>query len=326
MRMIRNSMQESVCSQYNCGMPPLHVNALRRQQLQRLSLAFAVPVVSACATTFSRSSTPAVAAAPAPAIPTKRKTLALALGGGAARGFAHVGVLSALQAAGIKPDVVVGTSAGSLVGALYCAGLPLDRIRTLSAQLDETRLTDWTLFGRGVLKGQNLQNLVNQWVNGMPIEQFPIPFIAVAADLYSGAPKLLSKGNAGLAVRASSAVPGVFEPAAIEGREYVDGGLVAPIPVRIARATGMDYVLAVDISAQPKFQSTDSIAQVMLQAFAIMGKSLGDYELAQADLSIRPAIGDLGSAAFEARQRAFLEGQRSMQAAIDQLKTGLGRT
>jgi NTE family protein len=295
----------------------------RRRQLQGLALACVAPALSACANQLSR---PQLGGSAPVAPPAKRKTLALALGGGAARGFAHVGVLSALQVAGIKPDLVVGTSAGSLVGALYCAGLPLDRIRTLSAELDETRLTDWTLFGRGVLKGQNLQNLVNQWVGNKPIEQFAIPFIAVAADLYSGAPKLISKGNAGLAVRASSAVPGVFEPVALDGREYVDGGLVAPIPVRIAKATGMDYVLAIDISAQPKYQSTDSIPQVMLQAFAILGKTLGEYELAQADLAVRPAIGDLGSAAFEARQRAFQEGQRAMQSAIEQLKVGLGRS
>jgi NTE family protein len=298
---------------------------LHRRSLLGLALSSTV-VLAACAAPATQRGAPAASVPiPVPALPQRKKTLALALGGGAARGFAHVGVLASLQAAGIKPDVVVGTSAGSVVGALYCAGLALDRIRTLSAELDETRLTDWSFFGRGVLKGQNLQNLVNQWVGGKLIEQFPIPFIAVASDLYSGAAKLISRGNAGLAVRASSAVPGVFEPVVIEGREFVDGGLVAPVPVRIARATGMDYVLAVDISAQPQYQATDSMAQVMLQSFAILGKSLGEHELAYADMAIRPAIGDLGSAAFESRQRAFTEGQRAMQMSIERLRTALGR-
>jgi NTE family protein len=254
------------------------------------------------------------------AAPRPRRRLGLALGGGAARGFAHVGVIEVLEAEGLRPDVVVGTSAGSLVGALYCAGLDPAALRRAALALDEGALGDWTLTGRGVLRGRALQDTVNRLVDQRPIERFRIPFAALATDLYNGRPRLLRSGNAGLAVRASSAVPGVFEPVRIDGRELVDGGLASPVPVRAARQLGADVVVAVDISAKPVFQETDSMAAVLLQTFTIMVGHLAAAEMREADVGITPAVGDLSSADFGQRLLAMSEGAKAARAAVARVR------
>ena len=259
-------------------------------------------------------------ARPAAQTATRRPRLALALGGGAARGFAHVGVIEVLERAGIRPDLVVGTSAGSLVGALYCGGLDPTALRQAAMSLEEGTLGDWSLTVRGVLRGRALQDTVNRLVGGRTIERFRVPFAAVTTDLYNGELRLLRQGDAGLAVRASSAVPGVFEPVSIGGREYVDGGVVSPVPVRVARSLGAELVVAVDISAKPKFQETDSLVRVLLQTFAIMSQRLASAELREADVVVVPAIGDLSSADFGNRTLAMAEGARAMQEALPRLK------
>ena len=243
--------------------------------------------------------------------PPVKRGLALALGGGAARGFAHVGVIEVLEANGIRPEWVVGTSAGSLVGALYASGMSLTELRKQALALDESALGDWTITGRAPIKGEYLERLVNRLIGTKPMEAFELKFAAVATDLFNGKPIYFSRGNAGQAVRASSSVPGVFEPVSISGRDYVDGGLVAPIPVSAARALGARKVIAVDISAKPRFQATDSLAQVFLQTFAIMGQQLGSQEMALADIAISPETGDLSATDFAQRSRMIEEGQRA---------------
>ncbi|MEN9630820.1 MAG: hypothetical protein RJA10_4048, partial [Pseudomonadota bacterium] len=152
----------------------------------------------------------------------------LALGGGAARGFAHIGVIQVLEEAGIRPDLVAGTSAGSLVAALYAAGASGRELGQLAVQMDETALTDWSFPGRGLIRGEALARFVRDHTGGRTIEQMKMPLGIVATDLDSGEPILFRSGDVGAAVRASSAVPAVFQPVRISGREYVDGGLVSP--------------------------------------------------------------------------------------------------
>lgn len=268
---------------------------------------------------------PAKSGPPTPpqAAPGRRPRLALALGGGAARGFAHVGVVEALERAGLRPDLIVGTSAGSLVGALYASGLDGPGLHRAALSLEEGVLGDWTLTGRGLLRGRALQDLVNRLVASRPIERFAIPYAAVVTDLYNGRAMLLRQGDAGVAVRASSAVPGVFEPVSIGGREYVDGGLSSPVPVRAARGLGADVVVAVDIAAQPRFQETDTLPRVLLQTFAIMASHLADNELREADVVIRPSVGDLSSADFSQRALAIAEGERAALAALAAIRAAL---
>ena len=262
-----------------------------------------------------------------PPAPPKKIKIGLALGGGAARGFAHIGVIKALEAQGIYPDIVVGTSAGSVVGALYAAGNTGFQLQKIALDMDEAAISDWAvpLFGKstGVLKGEALQAYVNKAVNNQPIEKLKIPFGAVASDLKSGQPILFQRGNTGMAVRASSAVPGVFQPVTIGGHSYVDGGLVAPVPVRFARDMGADFVIAVNISTQADVQATVSSLDVIMQTFSIMGQRINQYELKDADIVIAPSLGKMAGNDFAGRNQAILAGEQAAAQVMAQIKQKL---
>ncbi|MDM8359263.1 patatin-like phospholipase family protein [Pandoraea communis] len=266
--------------------------------------------------------TPPVAQTPAmPATPitppkvVRPLKIGLALGGGAARGFAHVGVIKALEARGIHADIVVGTSAGSVVGAMYASGLNGFQLNRLASTMDEASISDWTMpfRSRGMLRGEALQSYVNKILKDRPIEQMPRQLGIVATDLQSGAPILFRRGNTGQAVRASSSVPGVFEPVRIGARDYVDGGLVAPVPAEYARQMGADFVIAVDISANPTAQATQGQFDILMQTFTIMGQSIKQYELEKnADIVIRPSLAKMAASDFQGRNRAILAGEEAV--------------
>ena len=261
----------------------------------------------------------------APAMIKRPVKLGLALGGGAARGFAHVGVIAVLEEAGLRPQLVVGTSAGSLVAALYASGKSSAQLQQTALNMEEVAITDWMLplVGRGMFRGEALARHVNDLVAGRLIENMAIPLGIVATDLGNGQAVLFQRGDTGTAVRASSAVPAVFVPVKINNRDYVDGGLVSPVPVSFARQMGADVVLAVDISAPPEGNAADGSLQILLQTFAIMGKTINQYELQGADVVVRPAQLGLKSADFSARQRAMDAGRAAMLAALPALKARL---
>jgi NTE family protein len=259
---------------------------------------------------------------PMPVARAKPK-IGLALGGGAARGFAHIGVIKALDTNGISPDIVVGTSAGSVVGSLYAAGFGAFDLQKLAIQLEESSFKDWALFDRGFLKGEALEAFINKQVGNKPIEALKRRFGAVATDLGSGEAMVFGSGNLGQAVRASSSVPGVFSPVVIRGREYVDGGLVSPVPAHAARQFGADIVIAVDISGRPSGRKGSGSLDVMLDTIAIMGNTIGRYELKEADIVIRPQIQTLPVANFQGRNEAILEGERAGFAAIASIRDKL---
>jgi NTE family protein len=257
--------------------------------------------------------------APAAALPAKPR-LALALGGGAARGFAHIGVIKVLEGNGIQPDIVIGTSAGSVVGALYAAGHNPFELQKLALQLDESAVTDWSLFDRGFIKGNALERFINTSVGNKPIEGLKRRFGAVATDFQTGEPIVFQRGNTGTAVRASAAIPGVFSPVTINGREYVDGGLVAPIPVREARSMGADLVIAVDISSVPSGKKNQGTLDQLLDTISIMGAALGKMELGAANVVIRPELRGVAATNFQQRNEAILEGERAAQAALPRIR------
>ena len=261
----------------------------------------------------------------APALSKRAPRIGLALGGGAAKGFAHVGVIAVLEEAGLRPDYVVGTSAGSLVAALYASGKSSAELQKTAMSMEEAAITDWMLplVGRGVFRGEALGRFVNESVGGRLIEDMRIPLGVVATDLGSGQAVLFQRGDTGTAVRASSAVPAVFVPVKINGRDYVDGGLVAPVPVRYARQMGAELVIAVDISTAPEDSATKDTLQILLQTFSIMGKSINQHELREADIVVRPSLVGLKSADFSARQRAIDAGRAAMLAALPALRARL---
>lgn len=304
----------------------MHSNPWTRRSCLTAVGAFISATVAGCASPIKPvdTSQPTLAALPVQPTPVAKRPprIGLALGGGAARGFAHIGVISVLEQQGLRPYCVVGTSAGSLVAALYASGKGLAELQKAALTMDEAVLTDWTMpfANRGMLRGQALARYVNQQVHNRLIEQMPMPLGIVATDLGNGQGVLFRRGDTGTAVRASSSVPGVFEPVEISGREYVDGGLVAPVPVRYAQQMGAELVLAVDISSSPEGATTSDTLKVMMQTFTIMGQSINRLELQAADVVVRPPLAGVGSAAFAERQRSMAAGREAMLAALPQLR------
>lgn len=266
---------------------------------------------------------PSPFSAPSPPPPSPPPKIALALGGGAARGFIHVGVIKALEAQGIVPDIVVGTSAGAVVGALYASGLSGFDLQKTAMEMEESQVGDWSLPDRGIFKGEALQNFVNKAVGQRPLEKMPKTLAVVATDLRSGERVVFRNGNTGMAVRASAAVPGVFQPVPINGREYVDGGLVSPVPAMVARELGATFVIAVDISARPHNARVQTTFDVLLQTFSIMGQSISRHEATSADVVIRPTVAELPATDFQGRHRAVLEGEKAAAAIMAELKQKL---
>lgn len=258
---------------------------------------------------------------------SRKPIIGLALGAGAARGFAHIGVIKALEAQGIRPDIVVGSSAGSVIAALLASGATGNELNRLALNLDEATIADWGLpfagrFG-GLIKGDALQNMVNREVQNKSIEQMRIPLGIVATDLQSGKGVLFRSGNTGLAVRASCSVPGVFQPAVISGKEYVDGGLVAPVPANYARQMGATLVIAVNISSEPGHQDASGTFGVMQQTIAIMQRSINQYELKNADIVITPLLKQMSSGDFKSRNAAILAGEVAAQEQMGLIKEKL---
>ena len=256
-----------------------------------------------------------------------KPVLGLVLGAGAARGFAHIGVIKALEAQGIRPNLVVGSSAGSVIAALLASGATGNDLNRLALNLDEATIADWGLpfagrFG-GLIKGEALQAMVNREVRNKMIEQMNLPLGIVATELQTGKGVLFRSGNTGLAVRASCSVPGVFQPATINGKEYVDGGLVAPVPVSYARQMGATVVIAVNISSEPLHQDASGTFGVLQQTISIMQNSINQYELKSADIAIQPQLKQMSGSDFKSRNAAILAGEIATQEQMALIKEKL---
>lgn len=256
----------------------------------------------------------------APASQTAPIRIGIALGGGAAKGFAHIGVIKMLEANGLAPAVVSGTSAGSVVGALYASGMNAFEMQEKAVALDEAKIRDLQLSSGGLVLGQKLEDYVNEQVRRKPLEQMSKPFVVVATRLEDGERTVFARGNTGQAVRASSSVPGVFQPVTIGKYHFVDGGIVSPVPVDAARQLGADIVVAVDISNKARGQTPGNMLGALNQSIAIMGQKLGQAELARADVIVRPQVLDIGPADFTQRAAAILEGEKAALAVMPQIR------
>jgi NTE family protein len=251
---------------------------------------------------------------------TSGARLGLTLGGGSARGFSHIGVLKALEEAGYKPDVIAGTSAGSLVGIFYAAGFTPWQMEEVALKVREIDVADVNSANkRGMFAGEALQRLVNEYARNRPIERLKIPYAAVATNLATGEAVMLRTGDAGLAVRASCAIPGVFVPTMVNGIELVDGGLVSPLPVKLTRSLGADVVIAVDVGTAPQNHVNAGLYEVILQSFEIMGRALTQLEAAQADFVIRPDTSRFTSTDFNARKDLIQAGYEAGRKALPDL-------
>src|ERR1051325_9634570 len=230
-------------------------------------------------------------------MPFESPTIGLALSGGAARGMAHVGVLKALLENGIRIDYIAGTSAGALVGGALAAGMPLDEIGDLGRNLRWRDIGRVTMSRLGVQSNERLEQYLRAHLPVSRFEDLPIPFAVVATELKNGAAVIMrDSGDVPFAIRASCAIPGWYVPVIDEqGRQLVDGGLVAVIPASIARSLGADIVIAVDVNAEgAKFMgSTSSVIGVMLQSMMVVQKTASHYQLSLSDYVIKPQVGHI---------------------------------
>ena len=261
-------------------------------------------------------------AAVAPSVKTDRPTVALVLGGGGLRGFAHVGALRALEEAGIKPDIVVGTSAGSVVGAAYASGMNPEQIKSAALNVKVSSLLDFTLSSGGIIRGNNLANWISSMTGGVPIEKFPIRFAAVATDLQSGQPVLLDQGAAGRAIQASSAVPGVNVPVSYKTGHLIDGGITSLVPVRFARAMGADVVIAIDIYCQSPRADGLAVPTVLSRVMQTQSCLVAAAEMAEADVLIATTVSVPSMSAKDSQERVIQAGYEAARAALKNWRAG----
>lgn len=257
---------------------------MRRRNLFALST---LPFIGGCGIEPSVVDGPDAPSFVAPLKPPPRLALVLAAGG--PRGFAHVGVLRALNEIGLKPDLVVGASIGALVGSAWAAGLGVDRIESIAFDFDFWSMLRWSPFSGARLEGRRIGALLDDALGVARFERLGVPFAVVATDRASGQPVAFNRGLIGPAVQASCAIPGWFAPVRIRGREVIDGDLSSPLPVKVARALGAQRVLAVDVAVHMDKPRPDG-AEVYLEGDKLKRAQI-DAEAKLADLVLHPYFG-----------------------------------
>jgi NTE family protein len=288
---------------------------------RQLAGAIALPlglVLGGCAGAAAREP----AAGPEPRTvptPAARTPFALVLSGGTLRGFAHIGVLKVLEANGVRPDLVVGTSAGSFVGALYASGMTPAEVERASREIDFDLVGGWlrAVFGGD---GSPVRGFVERHVRTQRIEDFPIRYAAVATEFQRGCLAVFNAGDPAAAVHASTSVPGVFAPARIAGRDYVDGGLVSPVPVRAARHLGAERVIAVDVIYDPAESRLGGTVDRLFQTALVMVHTLARHEAAEADLVIEPKLPHGDEVTLANRDALIRAGEEAARAALPRIR------
>jgi NTE family protein len=271
-------------------------------------------LVSACAPTGTQVLPP-----PRPA------KIALVLGAGASKGFAHIGVLKILETQKVPIHMIVGTSVGSFIGGFYAYGYDAYELQTMAMSIKKDDVIDLILPDNGFVGGARLRSYVNGNVLNTPIEKFRIPFYAIATDIKTGEEIVFGSGNAGMAIQASCSVPGVFQPTRFSGKTYVDGGVVNPLPVDVARRYGADVVIAVDISSSLDTNVPTSTLESILKSVGVMYGKMSLAQIAKADIVITPNVSFVGSSDFTKRHEAILEGEKAALTALPRINAILGR-
>lgn len=292
-----------------------------------LALGLGWPMLAGCAAFDYRRGDAPQAFAHVPLL-EPRPQIALVLGAGGPRGYAHLGVLRVLEEAGIVPDLVVGSSVGALIGAFWASGLSAAEIDARSQAGGPLTVFDPSPFAdRGWIHGQRLQDYVNAGLGYRSIEALPRRVIVVATRRSDKRPSYFTSGNAGVAVRASAAMPGIVSPVGIDGVEYEDGDECLPVPVTPARQAGARFVIAVDVSARPG--STPARASLALHERDQRRRARIEPEVAKADFLIHPDLeyraGPFRSYFVSSRQRGEAHAREllpALQAALDERLEG----
>jgi NTE family protein len=257
--------------------------------------------------------------------PLKPAKVALVLGAGASKGFAHIGVLKVLESNKIPVHMIVGTSAGSFVGSLYAYGYNAFQLQKMAIAIEKGDIADLSIPDNGFIKGELLEGYINKTVKNSSMEKLRIPFYAVATNIQNGQEVVFGTGNTGKAVRASCSIPGIFRPVKISGQMYVDGGVVSPVAVDAARKIGADVIIAVDISADVDNTQPESTIETILQSISIMYSKISNAQLSKADVVIKPKVGYIGSADFDKRHEAIIEGEKAAIEALPKINAVIAK-
>jgi NTE family protein len=265
-----------------------------------------------------------VACATTPPLPPARlkpATIAVVLGAGASKGFAHIGVLKVLEAQNIPIHMVVGTSVGSLVGSLYASGKTAFELQGIAMKMERDNIIDydWKIWNGGLIKGEKLENFINLNIQNTPIEKLKIRYYAVATNAATGEEVVFDRGNTGMAVHASCSVPGVFRPLKIGSSTYLDGSVVSPVAVDVARRNGADIVIAVDISGGINTDVPSGIMDTMRKSVDIMYSRIAEYQTKNADIVIRPNMKNIGSTDMNKFNEAIFEGEKAASLKIPEI-------
>jgi NTE family protein len=255
--------------------------------------------------------------------PSAAPRIALILGSGGPRGFAHIGVLKALEDAGIKPDLVVGSSVGSMVGALYASGIGPRELESMAYNLNIVQFFEVGMLGGKLPSGGAIQNYVNEHVHGALLEQLGMSFVAAATRLRDRQLVLFNRGDTGLAVRASSASPGQFQPVMVGADSYVDGDEASPVPIRAARRLGAKVVIAVDVSAYAE-DTPRGVPQEWIDKDARRARQVA-AEAGDADVMIHPDIGYYAGESEEYRRRVIAIAERVTREQMPAIRLALER-
>ena len=254
----------------------------------------------------------------------KKRKVTLVLGGGSARGLAHIGVLGVFKEEGIPIDNIIGTSMGALIGAAYSIGVPLKEMYDAAEKFTMNQLLDPTIPRMGLLAGKKLETIIRLLTHNKGFKDCRIPLAVVTTDIQNGEEVIFQEGDLMKVLQASCSWPGIFNPVEIGGRLLVDGGIKDSVPTNIARSLGADYVLAVDVGFCVKVGKIDNIFQMILQSFQIMGEELNQYQSKGADFTIKVELGNLDQVSFDRGHEAMIKGAAIAMEKIPAIKKDLG--
>ncbi len=252
--------------------------------------------------------------------------LGLALSGGATRGFAHIGVLQALEDNKIRPDFLSGTSIGSFTAALFAFGIPLKEIRSIAQSMTPVKITKLKLSLLSLFSNEELGRLIQAKIGNARIEDSPIPLAILTVDIGSGEKVVMRRGEVAPAVMASNAVPGIYRPIYIDGRMMVDGGIAEDVPISPLRPMGAEVVVAVNLSAERRYSPPKDIIDIIFNAIDIAIDENTKLQARQADVLIEPKLSHFPRLDVSNIDEIIAEGYRATEAKIEKIKLLLARS
>jgi len=250
----------------------------------------------------------------------KKRSIVLVLGGGSARGLAHIGVLKVFEREKIPIHAIVGTSMGALIGASYSVGMPIKKMEEIAHEFNWRTVFDPTLPKMGLLAGKKLAKVVDDLTLNKSFDECRIPLAVVTTDIEKNERVVFQKGNLQKIVCASCSWPGIFNPVRIDGRLLVDGGIKNSVPTRVARFIDPGYMVAVDVGFCVKDNNINNIFQMLLQSFQIMGEELNRYQARISDTMIKVELGNIDQVAFDKAKEAIAKGEKAAEEKVDQIK------